>query len=307
MSLVPPPRWSEEALEEGRLAAIRLFREDRMQEPLEDYLDAFDLYRGAVEELLEATVDLSQISAQAVEVLTDPALVEAVRYLSGPPISADDLKVLTDASLAPGRLKKDPEMARRVVETVMLGLDRRRFPWVSEDREPSDAERDAAAMASAALIASRRVMTNRANEAKQGQEQMVATVLSDHSQFNEIPTRPIPTLGDAPEPGQFCRETMFGERKADLVVTLWDKRVMPVECKVSNSSTNSVKRLNNDAAVKAGVWLGQFGTVGVVPTAVLSGVFKRHNLAQAQERGLTLFWAHDLLGPFVEFLNSTRP
>lgn len=306
MTLVPAPRWSAGDLEAGRLEAIRLFREDRMQEPLEDYLDAFDLYRGVVEELLEATVDLSQIADQAVEVLTDPALVEAVRYLSGPAISADDLKVLTEASLAPSRLRADPDMARRVVETVMLGLDRRRFPWVSEDREPTDAEREAAALASAALIASRRVMTNRANEAKQGQEELVATVLADHAGFEQIPTRPIPTLGDAPDPGQFCRETMFGERKADLVVTLWDKRVMAIECKVSNSSTNSVKRLNNDAAVKAGVWLAQFGTVGVVPSAVLSGVFKRHNLEQAQDRGLSLFWAHDLLGPFVDFLNSTR-
>jgi len=37
-----------------------------------------------------------------------------------------------------------------------------------------------------------------------------------------------------------------------------------------------------------------FGRVQVVPAAVLSGVFKLHNLQQAQARGLTLFWTHDL-------------
>jgi hypothetical protein len=32
----------------------------------------------------------------------------------------------------------------------------------------------------------------------------------------------------------------------------------------------------------------------VVPTAVLSGVYNLHNLVEAQDRGLTLFWADDL-------------
>jgi hypothetical protein len=302
----PPPRWSSDELDAGRLEAIRLFREDRMQEPLQDYLDAFDSYRSVVEDVLAATADLSNVGDQALEVLTAPERLEAVRYLAGPPISEADLKVLTDASLAPSRLHDDPETAQRIVATIMLGLDRRRFPWLAEEREATEAERHAAVTASAALIASRRVMTDRANEGKQAQEEDVAIVLRDHAGFEPVETRAIATLADAPGPGQFCRETLFGDRKADLVVTLWDKRVMPIECKVSNSSTNSVKRLNNDAAVKAGVWIDQFGTLGVVPTAVLSGVFKRHNLEQAQSRGLTLFWAHDLLGPFVAFLAATR-
>jgi hypothetical protein len=33
----------------------------------------------------------------------------------------------------------------------------------------------------------------------------------------------------------------------------------------------------------------------VVPVAVLSGVYKLHNLMSAQTRGLTLYWAHDLV------------
>ncbi len=72
--------------------------------------------------------------------------------------------------------------------------------------------------------------------------------------------------------------------------------------KVSNSSTNSVKRFNNDAAVKAEYWLKIFGTSQVAPAAMLAGVFKVMNLAQAQARGLALFWSHDLekLGAFIE-------
>ena len=98
---------------------------------------------------------------------------------------------------------------------------------------------------------------------------------------------------------------MVGSRKADVPVRLFDGRLMPVECKVSNSALNSVKRINNDAAVKAKTWKFELGVNQVVPVAMLSGVFKVSNLMQAQGDGLTLFWAHklDSLG---EFINATR-
>ncbi|MDP9476888.1 MAG: XamI family restriction endonuclease [Actinomycetota bacterium] len=275
-----------------------------MQEPLEAYLEAFDAYRATVEDLLEKTVDLSQIEDAAVEVLTDPAMLYAVRYLAGPPISKDDLEVLAEASLAPTRLRDEPDMARRVIETVLIGLDRNRFPWITEDREPTDAEREAAAMASAAMIASRRVMTDRANESKTAQEKAVADRLLA-ADFTEVPTREITNWMDVPAPGAFCGESLFAGRKADLVVRLWDGRVMPTECKVSSSQTNSVKRLNNDAAVKAGRWIRDFGAVQTVPAAVLSGVYGLHNLEDAQNSNLTLFWAHNL-EPMIDFIESTR-
>lgn len=71
------------------------------------------------------------------------------------------------------------------------------------------------------------------------------------------------------------------------------RKAHPFQCQTYpnlDSSTNSVKRLNNDAAVKAVAWLHEFGQVSMVPTAVLSGVYKTHNLVSAQERGLALFW-----------------
>jgi XamI restriction endonuclease len=97
----------------------------------------------------------------------------------------------------------------------------------------------------------------------------------------------------------------LGTRKGDIIVRLWDHRVMPIECKVSNSYLNSVKRLNNDAAVKAVSWKRDFGLRQVVPTAVLSGVYKLHNLEDAQERGLTLFWAHNLK-PLTDWITSAK-
>lgn len=231
-------------------------------------------------------------------------MLEALRYLAGPPISEDDLKTLAEASLAPSRLAADPEMARRVIETIMTALDHRRFPWAVDGREPEPAEKEAAALASAAPMATQRSSTSRRNEGKTAQEQAVEDALLGRS-FVKVPPRTIRTLAEAPHDGEFCRETMFGGRKADFVIGLWDGRKMPLECKVSNSSTNSIKRVNNDAAVKARTWVQEFGTAQTVPAAMLSGVFKLHNLQDAQNRGLTLFWAHEL-ATFLDWIESTR-
>jgi len=96
MSPVDPPRWSDNQFEKDRKKAIQIFRQQRMQEPLAQYLKAFEAGRDAIDKLLETTVDLTTLFDKAVEVLTDKHLLRAVRYLPGPPISEDDLKTLAD-------------------------------------------------------------------------------------------------------------------------------------------------------------------------------------------------------------------
>jgi hypothetical protein len=275
-----------------------------MAEPLEAYLEAFDDYLGVVEDLLETTVDLTDLDSTALQVLTDPKLLEAFRYIAGPPISTDDLQTVAEAALSASRLRTDAEMVRRIVQVVLAGLDRRRFPWVVERREPTEPERNAAVLASAALMAMRKAETSRRGEEKEKQEERVEAALLGHG-FVKVPTRKVLTLALVPGAGEFCRESYLGNRKADFLIGLWDRRAMPVECKVSNSSINSVKRLNNDAAVKAETWRSDFGHRNVVPAAVLSGVYKLHNLLDAQERGLSLFWAHDLQG-LLDWIDGTR-
>jgi hypothetical protein len=290
-----PPRWDDERLEADRRKAIVDFREERIREPLEEYLEKFEEARDAFDELMEETVDLTGLSARAVDILTNPELLSAVRYLAGPPISHDDLRLLADATFASSRLRADPAMAQRIIETVMLGLDRQRFPWLTpnEIREATETERASAVLASAALMATQRVATNRRNESKSAQEERVRQELMSNG-FAEVARRTANRLEDAPKAGEFCMESQLGSRKADLIVGIWDGRTMPVECKVSNSFTNSIKRLNNDAAVKATRWHKELGSFNVVPVAVLSGAFKLRNLIDAQRAGLTLFWAHDL-------------
>ncbi len=303
--------WTLQELADHSRESISRFRDERLAEPIEQYLVLFDKYRTAVETIIEDSVDLSLFRANALTYLTDPDMLYAVRYLAGPPISSDDLKVLAadpattaDASLAPGPLRTDPAMVDRLVDVIFAALDRTRFPWVSEDREPSDAERQTAIISTTALIATQVLQTSRRSQAKNDQEDLVAQALLD-ANFTQVPTRAISNHTQFPRPGEFCRESQFGTRKADLVVGLWDGRQMPIECKVSNSSTNSVKRLNNDAAVKAKLWLAEFGSQIAVPAAVLSGVFKVHNLDTAQRDGLSIFWGHRL-DDLVSFIETTE-
>jgi hypothetical protein len=300
-----PPVWLSQELDRERLKAIAVFRRERTEEPLEDYLESFDLYQGFVEELLETTLDLSEWDSSALEVLTEPNLLEAFRYIAAPPISEDDLKVLAEApSLAKGRLKTRPHDVKKLLGVVRSVLDRRRFAWVVERREPTEGEKAAAIMASAALMAASRVQTNRRSLGKRRQEAMVMSNLIDLG-LTKVRARPIKTFAQAPTVGQFCGECLVGGRKADIVVRLWDDRIMPIECKVSNSALNSMKRLNNDAAVKAVVWRRDFGERQVVPTVVLGGVYNLANLLDAQDRGLSLIWAHDLT-PLIQWIRSTN-
>lgn len=306
MPIVQPPAWDESELAAEASESRAQFREERMQEPLEQYIEQFDESSARVEDVLEASFDLLNLRDSLYDILMDDwGNINAVRYLSSPGISLDDLAVLVDGVVSEKTVRNSPEFARTISDTVMLGLDRYRFPWVGEEREPTHAERLAAVTSTSALIATQRVQTLRRNTSKKSQEQAVKDrLLSDG--FVEVLARDISNYTKAPDEGTFCGESSVAGDKADIVVRLWDGRVMPIECKVSNSSVNSVKRLNREAAAKARTWLNSFGNANIVPAVVISGVFKTHNLVQAQETGLTIFWGHNL-DALSDFIESTRP
>lgn len=302
---VQPTKWTEAELQSDADQSIELFREERTQEPLEQYLEFYEICSTLVENLIESTIDLTELRDSAHEILRDDfRAIHAIRYLASPAISMDDMKVLVDSVVSPTQLRKNPDLARDIVDVVFLGLDRQRFPWLPEMREPTPSERETAVVATAALMAAQRTQTKRRNESKDGQEFIVRLKLSEAG-FREVAPREISNYSQAPGIGEFCGESKVAGRKADVVVRLWDGRVMPIECKVSNSSTNSVKRLNNDAAAKAVTWLAKFGTDNIVPAAVLAGVFKMHNLKSAQDDGLALLWAHNLEA-LTDYIESTR-
>lgn len=83
-ALRPPPSWTTEQLRAGADRSVEIFRDERIKEPLEAYLDVFEQYRDAFNELLEHTVDLTQLSDHAISILTNPKWCEALRYIAAP-------------------------------------------------------------------------------------------------------------------------------------------------------------------------------------------------------------------------------
>lgn len=301
-----PPRWTAAELADDAAISAAQFRAERLA-----ITDSWSIHyqeaRSKFDLLFEKLSDLNPgaINDSSLAEAYGLGLGEALRYLAGPPISDDDLRVLADVnSIAPAVLSADAQALGKVFGVIERVIDPHRFPWMEAGSAPTDQQREAALLASSVLLAAQRIATERRNEGKENQETTVKDYLRTLG-FTEVHPVAINTIVKGPQAMQFCAECQLGERKADVVVRLHDTRLMAIECKVSNSATNSVKRLNNDAAVKAEYWIRQFGIAQVVPAAALAGVFKVLNLEQAQARGLSLFWSHDLdkLGAFID---STR-
>lgn len=301
-----PPRWTDAELAEDAAISAAQFRSERLA--ITDSWEAH--YKQARSKFELLFTKLNDLNPHAI---TDANLAETyrsglgetLRYLAGPPISDDDLQVIADVdSIAPSVLIRNPVALRKVFEVIERVIDAHRFPWMKAEGEPSAEQREAALLASSVLLAAQRIATERRNEGKENQETKVKDYLRSLG-FTEVPAAAINTIVRGPQAMQFCAECQLGERKADVVVRLHDTRLMAIECKVSNSATNSVKRLNNDAAVKAEYWIRQFGASQVVPVAALAGVFKVLNLKQAQTRGLALFWSHGL-DKLETFIESTK-
>lgn len=303
---VQPPRWTAAQFETATVEAREGFRQHRLAESRRTYLLQIDRYRREVEELFAATHDLRDTAGLRAALLVGSHRLEAIRYLTGPPISADDLRVIAGTPLSPARLAAEPGIGARIIRTIMKLLDRDRFPWIEEARAPTTNERAAGIGATASLLAASRLQTMRRNESRTDQENAVKERLRTAG-LEEVAARTIHSIRDAPAAGEFCGESLFGTRKADIVVGLFDKRVMPIECKVSNSATNSIKRLNNDAQVKAVNWISEFGHLSTIPVAVLSGVYEVRHLEHAQAAGLSIFWTHDLDALVAFVLGTKRP
>jgi len=121
-------------LESARTHAIGLFVEERQREGPRQYERVFEELEPIVRELFRATGDLTRFAGRVFE--DDRSLVNAARYLGGPPISADDLRTLVGDRLGKARLPS--HLAERVAQVVRAAWDPIRFPWTRGRRAPDD-------------------------------------------------------------------------------------------------------------------------------------------------------------------------
>lgn len=296
-----PPRWSRQELDQERLRAIANFVQERRGEGVDAYRSEVIGRMRVVSELFLATDDLRAFHGAIL--VHHREFIDAARFLCGPPVSEDDLDSLSGHSVSK-RARIEPEAAEAAASLLRALFDPVRLFWLQEGAAPTNEGRRAAIAWTAGLWASERQRTSRRTLASRRQEHSVAQslVLAGLTELPK-PTR-IDLLDELPR-GRFCREAQLNGAKCDIPVRLLDGRLLAIECKVSNSAINSVKRLLRETGGKARAWRNAFGQQ-VLPAVVLSGVYKLANLLEAQdEYGIAIFWQHEL-GPLTRFVENAR-
>ncbi len=300
----PPGKWTRAEIAADVEAAIVAFRVNRIAEPLQAWGDEVKKRVKEFERLFDVH-DIAkplELNAREVPAIIQDKLLDALRFLSGPPISVNDLKTLSNvSSLSPAKLRAQPGKSQQLLNTVIEGVDPIRFSWLAENREPRADERRMAILASALLHAAQRVPSDRRNIAKERQEQAVREHLGSIGLIGRK-LRRVRTSAQLPEQGIYSLgKVSFGPKRTDVIARMWDNRVIPIECKISNSAADSLKSLN-DAIAKVRAWSLAFGDSNVASSAMLGGVYSIDHVMSAQANGLLIFWSHRVedLGAFVE-------
>ena len=258
----------------------------------------------AAERVLGETNDLLDLQESGKPLLME-GLLYVLRAMDRPTVSEDDFKSLSDAGTASRTRFRDDALAGSALEYLSRNLNMDVLPWIEDGRSPREDERKAACIAVAALIADQRTKTALRGNSSHSQEEDVRRALVERCGMEPIANKDFDIDKDGPLPGQvFTGETRVAGSKADVVLGLYDGRLMCLECKVSNSEVNSYKRLNHETLDKVAKWRVAFGRQ-CVSGAVLQGCYKAKNLIDAQEAGAFLFWSSHL-EELVEFVNSTK-
>jgi hypothetical protein len=290
-----PQKWTISEIEAETVIARDLYAQRRPAEGRDAYRIAVAEALNEVRELLDASDDLFDFGTV---LQARRPLLDAARYLDAPPISAADLA--TVSGHGESSMRAEAMAARTAV--IGAGLDPDRFPWLFEtpQRRPTDGERRAAIGSTASMIAAQRATTVLRNRWAKRQEKAVADIL-EQNRYTPVKRRRIDSFADLPA-GLFCPESMVFGQKSDVPVGLRNGRYLLIECKVSGSAVNSYKRLNHETVNKRDTWEKGFAAQAYT-AAVLGGVFRPINVLSAQERGVYIYWEHDL-APLAAFLDQ---
>lgn len=216
------------------------------------------------------------------------------------------METLTGASLAWTLIQKDAERAAAIRDVIRQILDPKRFPWIYENRQPTSAEREAAVLASTVAASSQRLQTARRTDDGTAMEEAVRGVLVGMGLTAVAKRRIANPIVDILEIGHYSAgPCVLGDDEADVVVRLFDGRLMAIECKASNSEINSRKRINKEIGQNAQNWVGRFGSDIIVPAGAIQGVFKPSYIKAAQEIPVVFYWGHRI-SDLRDFISSTK-
>lgn len=303
----PPQLWTKAELVREEAKSRKLFVAERlaaMKSEKKAYEAAIKTHSAAVADLLKATNNLTAITGDS---LKNRARLDVIRYTLSPIVSIADLDTITDSCFG-NWVKQTTERGMKPTDAefkaaarfLSARIDGARASWLISDSKPTRAEVEAFVRSTASLRAMGEVATQRRMERSKTQEAEVRKRAAAAG-YKVDPSIP----GVLTDPLKQMKPGSFAPQSRDLAATRMDIPIrmraghrtgllfLAIEAKVSNSSVNSRKRLN-DVAAKAGRWDAS-GTLHHFRTAaVIAGVFDINRLIEAQNEGILIFWEHRL-------------
>lgn len=290
LEIVRATEAAHAAAERDRLRSMRdaqAFLIELAESDEERYREKFADAVTLLEDLFARTDDLTDLT----EIRATQKVIELARFLTvNAPISNDDLKLITfDLVKQP---RQDKQMA-----FIAQQIDDLRFPWVRLGGRPTDAERRAAIEETARIWARQKASTNRRMMLGRLNESVTAATI-EHAGY---------APGAWPlKVGEFRNEMSIDGTKADLLVRLWDRRLLLIECKSSLSELNSYKRVGHEVEGKPVKWDKALPNEEIVVMTVLAGAMSKQTIEKIVDKGIRLAWQHDL-EPLADLLNESRP
>lgn len=303
----PPDSWTHTELKkDAKIARQRFVKERLAALPSEraTYTRLVTAQASAARLLLKASDNLRSINATA---LRDRKCLNLARYVAVPPISLDDLDTITDSCFEAWVGQTTERGARptdeafdRAADFISQRLDRSRAPWLSRTPPvPKAAELDSFVMWIASLPAMSGVVTSRRTERAKSQEELTRRAVEVARYTPVVPPSPLRNPLREMDPGTFSLKSRSLTRTSiDVPVRLRAGHptgldFLAVECKVSNSTLNSRKRLL-EVNRKREVWDRSGLRYRHRTAAVIAGVFDVERLVETQDDGVMIFWEHRL-------------
>ena len=316
----PYPFWTTDELAKRRLEARAKFKKTWQPALQQAAFDALQAECGAeVRELLDKSDNLLTLRTdheffdRGTKAARKKAIAPA-RFMTRPFLSEDNLEILAEDN--------------KVADVVVEFINPIRFPWLVSGCKPTKAQVESAVEATAELMAIQRSATAARLAAAKRQEEAAKTALTLPSVgLTFVPTTELRKRGkritpnytgrrgieshnlrDLLSPGEFTSEFKVAGAKCDLPIVLPSGVLVALECKVSGSQVNSVKRLIRETVGKRRAWSEEFGK-GALTGAVIAGNFYLNTLEDAQEADMLLFWEHEMeaLAEFVRKGGKPRP
>lgn len=230
---ITPPLWNEETLARHAQSALDDFVARRLQEASDRYIEILGESRKAFSNLVRRLGSIDSSNPEPGFVRTIVArrdLRRALRYVAGPPVSEDDLGVLVTHKvkrLSNKDLKQNDALSAEVLKLICRLADAGRFPWLQDRRRPRVHELKQAIRATAVLLASQTMQTER-----RAYGRAVERALRERLQAGGYAKVAAPNKGRITAPVHMPPAlTFYGEcsvhgRRTDLLIGLPDGRAI---------------------------------------------------------------------------------